>query len=373
MPRTRMRSRRGAIAILTTLLFLALLAILAVVVDVARMQFMRNELQTAADAAALAGAVQLVRTPKTDYLTQAKTFGQANPLLDSTVAIADSDVQVGTWDPGTRSFTATGDAFTSNAVQVTVRHPVHYLVARVFGAPARQVAARSVAWAGPSVGKTDCMKPWAIWYGLLIEKIQAAQGVPLDPTQPMTQADLDYMSTMSAAQLTFTLFLGNSAQGSNLNPGDFYAVDLPPVQYADGTAGTPLTGAQNYQDELAGVDNNGNPICYQVGVGDILQTEPGAMLGPTKQGVVPYICAQVAGTTCLDANGNNPIIKSAFWTQATDKGSGKFDVDVNLLGSFVLQQWDGQHGSITGVFQPTASSGPIGNQTTTLVRVVLVK
>lgn len=374
MSMRRLRRRRGAIAILTVLLFLAMLAILAVVVDVARMQFMRNEMQTAADAAALAGAVQLVRTPKTDYLTQAKTFGQANPLLDSTVAIPDSAVQVGNWDPNTRTFTASGDAFTSNAVQVTVHHPASYLVAKILGQPVKQIAARSVAWAGPSVGKTDCMKPWALWYGLLMQKINQAENQPLaDPNRPMTPYDLSVLQGMTPDQLTFTLFLGNTAQGTNLNSGNFYAVDLPPVQYANGTAGTPLTGASNYQNELAGVDNNGNPICYSVGVGDILQTEPGAMLGPTKQGVVPYICATMSGTTCLDASGNNPIIKSAFWTQATNKGSGKFYVNVAMIGSFVLQQWDSQHASITGVFQPTLDGGPLGDTTTTLVRVVLVK
>ena len=48
-----MRARRGAIAILTVLLFLALIGIGAIVVDFARMEVMRNQLQTAADAAAL--------------------------------------------------------------------------------------------------------------------------------------------------------------------------------------------------------------------------------------------------------------------------------------------------------------------------------
>jgi Flp pilus assembly protein TadG len=52
-----LRNRRGVIAIFTVLLFLAMLTIIAVVVDFARMQFMRNQLQTASDAAALAGAV----------------------------------------------------------------------------------------------------------------------------------------------------------------------------------------------------------------------------------------------------------------------------------------------------------------------------
>lgn len=369
-----LRNRRGAIAIFTVLLFLALITSAAVVVDIARMQYMRNELQTAADAAALAGAVQLLRTPKTDAVTKAKQYGQSNPLFDTTVVVRDSEVVYGNWDKTTRTFTGGASPFTADAIQVTVHATPSYLVANILGWRRKPVAARSVAWAGPSVSKTTCMKPWALWYGLLMQKINAYRNLPDDPTRPMTQDDLQALREMSDAQRTFTLFLGNSQNGQTLNSGNYYAVDLPPVQYADGTAGTPNTGGSAYGDELAGVDKNGNPVCYSVGVGDVLQTEPGAMIGPTRQGVVPAICATLSGTTCLDANGNNPLIKSAFWTQSADKGNGKFDVTVQIIGSFALQQFDNKNATITGVFQPIQDNGGISvNTTTTLQTVVLVK
>lgn len=372
----RLRNRRGAIAIFTVLLFLALITSAAVVVDIARMQYMRNELQTAADAAALAGAVQLLRTPKTDAVAKAQLFGQSNALMNTSVTVNDTDVVYGNWDRTARTFTPNGnDPFTADAIQVTVRATSSYLIANALGWGTKPVAARSVAWAGPSVSRATCMKPWALWYGLLMQRINAYEGTSTDPTRAMTPEDLQALREMSDAQRTFTLFLGNSQQGQVLNSGNYYAVDLPPVRYADGTAGNPLTGGSPYSDALAGVDKNGNPICYSVGVGDVLQTEPGAMLGPTKQGVVPAICATLSGTTCLDANGNSPIIKSAFWTQTASKGNGKFDVTVQIVGSFALKNFDNRNASITGVFQPIQDNGQIANEntTTTLQRIILVK
>lgn len=375
-----LRARRGAIAILTVLLFLALLGIGAVVVDFARMELMRNQLQTAADAAALAGAVQLAKVNKTEYLAQAQAVGQANPLFDQKVVVPDDAVELGTWDPDLRLFTGNGNnPTTANAVRVTLRHDASYLIANRLGWAVKPVGAQAVAWAGPSVGKTDCMKPWALWYGLLMGKINTYRGLANTEenlTRPMVPEDLDALRAMDDAARTFNIFLGTLDDKSQvLNSGNFYAVDLPPVQYADGTAGTPLTGGSAYQDAVAGVDKNGNPVCYSVGVGDILQTEPGAMIGPTKQGMTPNVCATLAGDNCLGPDGNPPIIKSAFWTQATNKGNGKFTTEVTVIGSFVLNKFYQKSNElhIVGTFQPIADNGPIGNQTTTLVKVILVQ
>lgn len=372
----KLRGRRGAIAILTVLLFLALMAIGAVVVDFARLEMMRNQLQTAADAAALAGAVQLTRNPKTDYLAQAKRIGQANPLFDSTISVPDSAVEVGKWDPATHTFAATNSVTTADAVRVTLRHKSSYLMANVLGVAAKPISAQAVAWGGPSVGKTDCMKPWALWYGLLKAKIDTFMNRPTNVDAPLTPEDLTALRDMPEDKRTFNIFLGTLGTKSEvLNSGNFYAVDLPPVRYADGTTGTPIPGGSAYSDALAGVDKNGNPVCYTVGVGDVLQTETGAMVGPTKSGVVPNVCTQMVGNDCYGPNGAHPLIKSAFWTQATNKGSGKFEVEVNIIGSFVLKQFYQQSNDlhVVGTFQPVADNGPIGGQTTTLVRIVLVQ
>src|SRR5687768_11654116 len=58
--RTTMPERRGAIAVMTAMFIVAIMLVAAVSVDASRIFVARNELQTAADAAALAGAVQLL-------------------------------------------------------------------------------------------------------------------------------------------------------------------------------------------------------------------------------------------------------------------------------------------------------------------------
>jgi hypothetical protein len=223
------------------------------------------------------------------------------------------------------------------------------------------------------------MKPWALWYGLLMGRINDYLGKVNSPenlARPMTPEDLDALRRMSEDARTFNIFLGTLNDKSQvLNSGNFYAVDLPPVRYADGTAGNPLTGGSAYQDAVAGVDKNGNTVCHSVGVGDVLQTEPGAMIGPTKSGMDPYVCASMSGDDCLGPDGTPPVIKSAFWTQATNKGGGKFTVDVVVIGSFVLKKFYQQSNElhIVGAFQPIADNGPVGSETTTLVKIILVQ
>lgn len=372
-----LRNRRGVAALFTVLVFLAMLTIAAVVTDFSRMQVMRLELQTAADAAALAGAKQLLLSPQSDAVVKAQLYGGSNKVLGQSVSIAADDVTYGKWNPATRVFTGGASPTTADAIQVILRRPASYLMANTLGWRNKNIAVRAIAWAGPSVAKTDCMKPWAMPYQVLMTAINTHEGTSSDPTRAMTPADLQALRDMSTLERTFSLFLGNSKTqplGSPTSGGNYYAVDLPPVQYANGTPGTPLTGGSAYSDALAGVDKNGNPICYTVSVGDVLQTEPGAMIGPTRQGVSPAICATIqADNTCLGKDGKSPLIKSAFWLTATDKGNGKYNVVVKVIGSFVLQKFNNQNATITGVFQPIDDAGPSGTETTTLVKLVLVK
>jgi Flp pilus assembly protein TadG len=63
----RAKNRKGIFVVLFGILFMSLMGAAAISIDFARIWAMRNELQTTADAAALAGAVQIGLTP-TDSL-----------------------------------------------------------------------------------------------------------------------------------------------------------------------------------------------------------------------------------------------------------------------------------------------------------------
>src|SRR6185437_4835746 len=154
------------------------------------------------------------------------------------------------------------------------------ILAGVLGWAPKQLAVRSVAWAGPSVSQTRCMKPWAIPYVNLRGCINHYLGIPDDPvtdTASLSQSDVQALREMSDVQRTFTLKIS---------------------QWKD----------------IEGVDGAGNPVCWTVGVGDELQTETGNMVGPTDKGVTDALCTQTdPRLNCLGADGSNPIIKSAFF------------------------------------------------------------
>lgn len=378
-----LRARRGAIAILTVIVFLALMAVGAVVLDFARVELMRNQLQTAADAAALAGAVQLTKTNKTEYLAQAKAIGQANPLFDQKVVVPDEAVEVGRWDRATRTFESTNSSTTADAVKVTLRHQSSYLIGSALGWAPKQVAAQAVAWAGPSVGETMCMKPWALWIGQLMSRINLFRGLPDDPTRPMEQADLDALREMpetGPTGRTFDVFLGNGGPDSTFQ-GNFYAVSLPPFYHADGSpSDTTAQGANNYEQNISG------ERCNSVSIGDSLLTEPGAMVGKTCAGIVGSesckvngsgICATLVGNECKGPNGEDVVVKTAFWSAPTSR-NGRLAAMVQLIGSFRLKTFIKENGpdgkaKLTGTFEPLADNGPIGSQTTTLVKIILVR
>src|SRR5574340_204228 len=220
-------------------------------------------MQTAADAAALAGAVQLLRTPKTDYLTQARTYGQANTLLDAPITVHDTDVVLGNWKSPERTFTpCSGCTSTADAVQVTLRHDSSYLIARVLRWAPKKIAVRSVAWAGPSVSETKCMKPWAMPFQVLRDSINAyiGQSIPAD-SGLRDPSDLQALNEMPESRRTFTMKITDGAV-ADLS-GDFYAVDLPPYYSAatDSHDYSVPSGAPPYEDAIKGVDKNGNPVC----------------------------------------------------------------------------------------------------------------
>jgi hypothetical protein len=95
------------------------------------------------------------------------------------------------------------------------------------------------------------------------------------------------------------------------------------------------------------------------------------MVGTTNNGITDALCtATDPSLYCFGANGQNPIIKSAFFIP-DGKTKGRTSVIVTAIGSFKLTKWDGNQ--ITGIFVPAQDKGPVGPGNTTLQRVVLVK
>jgi Flp pilus assembly protein TadG len=155
-----LKKRRGAMVVMTGIMFFALVICGAVAIDFGRLWTERSELQSAADAGALAGGLQLM-APRDTLLVDsvARAFVHANRAMADTITV-DSVIN-GNWDGPTRAWTPAGSP--TNAVRVVVSQRASNLFMAGFGVPVPRMTARAIAWAGaPVTTTTSCIKPWAI-------------------------------------------------------------------------------------------------------------------------------------------------------------------------------------------------------------------
>jgi hypothetical protein len=151
---------RGAVAAFVVFCLVALVAFVALALNLGHLMAVRGELQNAADMAALSGAGVLDGTAANvaNAPTTARTFGNDN-RTDSHVAmgVANGDITVGTWSMTARTFTpATATTAPTDVVAVRVRTyrdathsgPVDVLFGSFLGRSQSNVAASAIAVAG---------------------------------------------------------------------------------------------------------------------------------------------------------------------------------------------------------------------------------
>jgi Flp pilus assembly protein TadG len=415
----RLKNRKGVFVVLFGILFLALMGAAALSMDFARIWAMRNELQTTADAAALAGAVQIANVTTSsdaDIDLAARTQATANPVMGVT-AVVDSvimgswtdtpPVGLNKWTPLCVMKAGICEPWPSiptpvpprNAVRTVVSHMTNHLIMGAFKIAAPNVHARATAWADAPVTTSNCIKPWSIPYAVLMEKINTAQGKPNDSTtltRPFTEEDKETLRTMSDLARTFTLKQGS--QGANdpypdgtTAPGNFQRVQLPKfkafadwnvpnTEWPEGTS----SGTDDYKDAISGA------VCHTLDVGDSLATLPGNAPEPTTRSIVPNVCSSLVNDknspfngNCNNASGGVGVDIKAAFHQCVGNCNGMNFVEVKMLGAFTLMKvyenkengpnprWE--PGTITGIFKPLAAQGPIGGSASLLNTIILVK
>ena len=157
---TSPKSQQGAVAVLVAFTLPVLLGAGALVVDLAYLHVVRNELQNDADAAALAGARKLYTNGASalDWTAAASTASNAITLNRAAGhALSNGQVQTGYWDTtqsasGMQSLPMTPGANDAPAVQVSVGKsegqnlgPVRTFLASIWGIDAKPVRATAVA------------------------------------------------------------------------------------------------------------------------------------------------------------------------------------------------------------------------------------
>ncbi|MHA7679428.1 pilus assembly protein TadG-related protein [Cupriavidus sp. PET2-C1] len=201
----RTRRQRGAVGLMTPFLLTFMLAFTALAIDVARLMIVRNELQNAADAAALAGAGGLYppdpASPTSPNWANGITQGTQAITLNATEGVklvsAQGQVQSGYWDlsrakglqsPGTPGTPGPNDAA---AIQVTVSRttgtsnsPVSMLLGSFFGIASEPARATAVAViAAPGAVGPGTLLPLAIGLCQYQKYWDSTKGQPkIDPT-----------------------------------------------------------------------------------------------------------------------------------------------------------------------------------------------
>lgn len=255
------RQRRGVIVVLAALLITVIAGLAAFAIDCGMITLAREQLQNAADAAAISGADALVNGTGPAQAA-AQTFAQLNVAGGAAVTIDPTqDIELGTWDKNALAFTSlSGSAQSSaNAVRVTCRmsqargNPLKLFFAPIFGVASADVSAQAVALmsstvCGPFVGLNSVR----ISGGSYTDSYDSSQG----SYSSSTAGNKGNVCSDGPISLS-----GSATIHGDAHPGNGYTVDTTGASSVTGstTALTqPLSEASVNPGDAATVNNNAN-------------------------------------------------------------------------------------------------------------------
>jgi len=332
---------RGVVIIWIAFFMITMLGFVALGIDVAKVMATRTELQNAADAAALAGASAV--DVANGNIVQNTAVGRAQATAADNKAFVNEPLPV--------QLLGSDVSFpTTRQCKVTVRRDAgaggemvtH--VAQVLGIKSMSLTATATAEASPAKGICNKLAPMGA--------IPAA-GNPTD--------------FIPGCAHQYTLKQG---QGGGTE-GNYQALDFPAPCNDGACAGYSQTGANTYRCLLG----NGYGCC--ISVGQKLQTEPGNMTGPTRQGLQDLWDGDTdrRSNICYENyTGNNNRIVNVPVISAP--ANGRTDVTVLAFAAFFLKvrPSGGPSQPVTGEFinlvAPGEGGGPAGS---TLFSLRLVK
>lgn len=392
-----MRNRRGAIVVMTGVFIVALMIIAAITVDASRIFAAKNELQTASDAAALAGALQLLEDP--DHALDTALAYAGRNLVEQD-AVDSVEVEYGLWLPAEREFVVGGEP--KDAMRVTTRHPLPLSLARIFGDSIATVTASAIAWAAGPVMEPQCLKPIAVPYSRLLQVL----GYQPWTNVSLTDDDIRRLREMSVEEKKWHFHFGDldnedeeaSEYGEDHFKRDqYFPIDIDSTwdRNDPATHTRPSIDTATYRSYVAGPPDG--RCSAKVRPGDEVRSEPAPKIGAVRNGLA-QVCATLGGT--LESSGTRALtcqaggarvempLRVTYWTGYLpdpdlvpwyDSGAGSILV-TRMTGSFVVDSldWDpgheNYHGRMHGHFDVQRDFGVVDETvTSTLLRPVLVR
>ena len=339
-----MRSRKGATLVLIAILMTVLVGFTGIAIDASRLYVMRAQLQTVADATAIAAIVEVNNKRPTNATTVALQYVPTNLVERRSATVNAADVEPGSWNFATNTFTplASWTDPAVGAVRVTARYPGAYTFARVFGGTGQTVSARAVGALG-YVSTSDCIKPFAVSYQTLLNILYPPAGTK-NPSYNLTPQDIQTLSAMSYPADSISLLQGTSNTVTNGN--------IAQVQVSN-----PWNGNNAYTNAITGTCPN-----IDIGPGTILNGDPGNGGGQTKTALKTF-CDANGGTTSQGAQAfscnAHPKVKLVLWDQNNGLNGANLRVRVKYVGVFSITSFKGGAGTtqVSGYFSTMATTG----------------
>jgi Flp pilus assembly protein TadG len=350
------RRRRGAVLVMTAAAMAGLMVVTAFAVDLSRLYVLRTELQTAADAAALAAAMRLNEgEDRMQAEPSARGAVHANPSLAGAVDI--DVVRIGVWDPVARAFSGGASLDTADAVQVAVGRTTDYLFARFFTDGPIRLTARATAWAGAPAMRA-CVPPFFI----LHHDYMAALGKAHEDT--LTYQDV--RSLRNPAKKRWITVRLNRDSIPTPDPGWFYGMILPAVN-----SGLPLeSGPQAYRRHIR--------ECTVMKRKWVAKTETLSTMKSQTWPGLKELCNNPSGGECRNASGGIgvPVTVSIF-CKGPEHRPPTMWFEVEWMTGLVITDFrnTSRHTEITGYLTAARGTGEIGEEkeTTGIVRTILVE
>jgi Flp pilus assembly protein TadG len=366
LPRSQ-RHQRGSVILTVAFSLIGLLSFCVLAIDVSVLMTTKTQLQNAADAAALAGALELSAAgSQPDAIDAAIGLAAANLAYVSTGPYVNQrqSVQI---TPADITFPNPGEvAVTTHRTRATGDPLGTYFlrVANPFSDGFSEVTATAVAGWDPLCG-ANCLKPFTPpdrWYD--------ANGDGIYNPDPETNPDEFYdpaITGYNAATDNGTLI---TIKGGDGDDNGFLNSHYFPVRYPPVNKGNPVSGANAYREWISD--------CFDetlvIEPGDVLETQPGFMNGPTRQGITnlinedPDAFWDAGSGSVVSSWGRSPrvvllpIFDPAIGPQLS--GNGRNHLVVVKVAALFVESFDPASNAITGRFlrttamQGTRCSGP---------------
>jgi hypothetical protein len=274
---SKLRDETGMSLVFARVGFMAFFAATTLAIDVGLFMTARSQAQNSADAAALAGATAFVyesfddRTVGGPAVQSAINTGKRNKVIGGTVSLEPADVTF-----------PVGAGGQNDRVQVWVHrttargNAIPTLIGKVFGVSDFDIIATATAEAAPANAMT-CVKPFTIpdkWIENSSPPWTINSTFDRYDNKGKVIANADVYIPPSATHQTWTeddagtVFYLRAGTGNNIEPTFYYSWKMPGA-----------IGGSYYSDNIA----NCNTAVIPMGV-QMIQ-EPGAMEGPTIQGM----------------------------------------------------------------------------------------